>query len=140
MPKRIQLSRRKGWRMPAGAVKVSRPTQWGNPFRVFGKCESLYCDASHRRTVFTPWVVFDHDQDIVNNPATPAMAVDHFRRWLLGEFDAAGIVRPCLIRDRLHELRGRDLACWCPLPGPGEPDLCHAAVLLAVCEHPPEPK
>lgn len=28
---RVQLSRRRGWRMPAGAVKVSRPTRWGNP-------------------------------------------------------------------------------------------------------------
>lgn len=32
MPPRIQLSRRKGWRKPAGAVVVSRPTKWGNPF------------------------------------------------------------------------------------------------------------
>lgn len=31
-PKRIQLSRRKGWRKPAGAVLVSRPSRWGNPF------------------------------------------------------------------------------------------------------------
>lgn len=28
------------------------------------------------------------------------------------------------------ELGGRDLACWCPLPEPGEPDHCHAQVLL----------
>ena len=33
MPKRIQRRRTKGWRMPAGAVYVGRPTQWGNPFR-----------------------------------------------------------------------------------------------------------
>ena len=28
------------------------------------------------------------------------------------------------------ELAGKNLACWCPLPAPGEPDICHAAVLL----------
>ncbi len=32
MPKRIQRKRTKGWRMPAGAVYVGRPTKWGNPF------------------------------------------------------------------------------------------------------------
>lgn len=32
-PQRIQLSRRKGWRMPAGAVKVDRSTPWGNPYQ-----------------------------------------------------------------------------------------------------------
>ncbi len=34
MPKRIQRKRTKGWRMPAGAVYVGRPTRWGNPFDV----------------------------------------------------------------------------------------------------------
>jgi len=28
------------------------------------------------------------------------------------------------------ELAGKDLACWCPPPVEGEPDWCHAAVLL----------
>jgi hypothetical protein len=32
MPKRVQLRRPKGWRMPEGAVSVARPTRWGNPF------------------------------------------------------------------------------------------------------------
>ena len=32
MTKRIQRKRTKGWRMPAGAVYVGRPTKWGNPF------------------------------------------------------------------------------------------------------------
>lgn len=30
-PRRLQLSRARGWRMPAGAVKVDRSTKWGNP-------------------------------------------------------------------------------------------------------------
>lgn len=34
MPERIQLSRRKGWRKPEGAVVVARPSMWGNPFPV----------------------------------------------------------------------------------------------------------
>jgi hypothetical protein len=31
-PKRVQRSRRKGSRLPAGAVVVSRPGRWGNPY------------------------------------------------------------------------------------------------------------
>lgn len=33
-PRRVQLSRKKGWRMPENTVKVDRTTQWGNDFRV----------------------------------------------------------------------------------------------------------
>jgi hypothetical protein len=33
-PKRIQLRRTKGWRIPAGAVIVDRRTRWGNPYLV----------------------------------------------------------------------------------------------------------
>lgn len=29
-PRRVQLSRRKGWRMPDNTVKVSRPSPFGN--------------------------------------------------------------------------------------------------------------
>ena len=31
-PRRVQLSRQKGWRMPANTVKVDRSTKWGNPW------------------------------------------------------------------------------------------------------------
>jgi len=33
-PKRIQLSRKRGWRKPEGAIVVSRPSPWGNPYKV----------------------------------------------------------------------------------------------------------
>ena len=33
MPQRIQLSRRKGWRMPENTRKVDRTTRFGNPFQ-----------------------------------------------------------------------------------------------------------
>jgi hypothetical protein len=34
MPVRIQLSRRKGWRLPPNTVAVARPGKWGNPFKI----------------------------------------------------------------------------------------------------------
>lgn len=33
-PLRIQRKRTKGWKLPGGAVIVTRPTKWGNPFAV----------------------------------------------------------------------------------------------------------
>ena len=49
MPRRIQLKRTKGWRKPAGAVVVGRPTKWGNPFRGDPVVSvELYRDHVHR--------------------------------------------------------------------------------------------
>jgi hypothetical protein len=33
-PKRVQLRRTNGWRLPAGCINVARPSRWGNPFRI----------------------------------------------------------------------------------------------------------
>jgi hypothetical protein len=33
-PKRVQLRRTKGWRMPPNTVKVDRTTMWGNRWRI----------------------------------------------------------------------------------------------------------
>mgnify|MGYP000854651477 CR=1 FL=1 len=35
-PRRVQLSRRAGYRKPEGAVVVARPSRWGNPFPISG--------------------------------------------------------------------------------------------------------
>ena len=47
---RVQLRRSKGWRKPAGAIVVARPSRWGNPFRLGidgdrDECVALYRDA-----------------------------------------------------------------------------------------------
>ena len=90
MPRRIRLSRTRGWRLPEGAVVVSRPTRWGNPYAV-------------------------GDPGITDR----ATAVRRYRAML---------ARDDALRARARDaLRGRDLACWCPLDGP-----CHADVLLEV--------
>jgi hypothetical protein len=49
-PKRVQLSRKAGWRMPPNTVKVDRSTRWGNPFRVgVGGCATAAEAASAYR-------------------------------------------------------------------------------------------
>src|SRR5215475_4897148 len=53
-----------------------------------------------------------------------AHAVDLYRDYLERH--------PDLVERARRELASHDLACWCPLPAPGEPDVCHAALLLTV--------
>jgi hypothetical protein len=48
LPRRLQLSRKKGFRLPAGAIVVARPTKWGNPFKP-GKLTRAQAVASYRR-------------------------------------------------------------------------------------------
>ena len=45
-PFRVQLSRRKGWRMPPNTVNVARPGRYGNP-HLIGDC--TICGATHTR-------------------------------------------------------------------------------------------
>jgi hypothetical protein len=104
-PQRIQLSRRKGWRMPANTVKVDRSTRWGNPF-------------------------------VIGVHGTRAECVNLFRYLCAGYLcltngngDAQKAFMAYAKRNRWR-LRGKNLACWCPLNAP-----CHADVLLEVAKN-----
>ena len=52
-PRRIQLVRRKGWRMPKNTVKVDRSTKWGNPFGVGDNLGSSIAAAMYAGAVKT---------------------------------------------------------------------------------------
>ena len=120
MPKRIQRRRTKGWRMPEGVIYVGRPSIWGNPFQV--GCHARigghiggpgpiagftwqYCIAADWQAGFTTLL-------------SAADCVEWYRR----------LVENGWHKNRLAELRGHDLACWCPLDKE-----CHASVLLEIC-------
>ena len=82
--------------MPTGVVYVGRPTKWGNPID-YRKC----------------------DPDTGPEKWARGVAADLFRERLLTDELAINL------DDVRRELRGKDLACWCPLDQP-----CHADVLL----------
>jgi hypothetical protein len=93
MPERVQLSRKKGWRMPPNTVKVDRSTRYGNSF-------------------------------VMAHEGTRALAIASFRDQAEGQMK-------CL--PAFYEpLRGKNLACWCPLDKP-----CHADVLLEIVNREP---
>ena len=103
-PKRIQRKRTKGWRMPEDAVYVGRGTQWGNPFRL-GTPNADDCMVGYRADI-----VAKYRYEIVQ-----------MNGGFVG-FNSAWVQR---------HLRGKDLACWCPLDQP-----CHADVLLELANVP----
>jgi hypothetical protein len=48
VPERIQLRRTRGWRKPASVIVVSRPSKWGNPYRVGVDGDAAQCAAAYR--------------------------------------------------------------------------------------------
>jgi hypothetical protein len=117
-PHRIRLSRSRDWRKPSGAVVVSRPTRWGNPFRVGATW--MWLAGEQDRTWPVPTSrepgTYDDGVRVIRCPDT-ATAVPWFRRWAAGD-DAAEVRRV---------LRGHDLA-WGRPPRPA----IHADFLLEV--------
>lgn len=121
MPKRIQRKRTKGWRMLEGAVYVGRPTMYGNPYEVkrFGLDGAL---ALYRNSITGYWT-----PDAV--PRGTSVEVAYACHMEVREqFRRAGCRD---IEFMIRQLRGKDLACWCPLDQP-----CHADVLLELANTP----
>lgn len=127
MPERIQLSRKKGWRKPENTVVVARPSRWGNPFRVTGGS-----------VIGLPWgEVRDYpigarflkrdEYAVYSSHSDPASAVQD----AVGLFRTYAVVTrrdfPSEFEEWIAPLRGKNLACWCPLDQP-----CHADVLLEI--------
>lgn len=151
MPERIQRSRKKGWRMPEGAIYVGRPSRWGNPFPWKGGwitwsavAAGFRADLPGRRAAslffYRGWLGLqaDHGTDIplsadvlllsngseVSTSDWCRMLAARFANSLYGEEIK---VPAAPNHEEIKEaLRGRDLCCWCP-PGP-----CHADVLLEI--------
>ena len=119
-PRRIQRKRTSGWRMPEGAVYVGRPTKWDNPYTV---------DMMQQRIDECAEIDPEGELSLIG---PQQLAVDAFRADLRHGPDSAWwwygphmqIIEIC---GALDELRGHDLACWCP---PDQP--CHADVLLDI--------
>jgi hypothetical protein len=101
--KRIQLSRKAGYRLPPNSLKVDRSTKWGNPFVVGQHGTRAECVGMFERLMA--------GMICVSAGPAPQVQRDYYNM---------------VVRDR-HQLRGMNLACWCTLDGP-----CHADVLLRI--------
>lgn len=108
MAERVQLRRTKGWRKPENTVVVARPSKWGNPYTIADYEWYEDCTDAEKRS----------------------MAVSDFKGLVEGCWkgfeDPPPPSYPSVDEIRA-DLRGKNLACWCPLDRP-----CHADVLLEV--------
>lgn len=126
-PIRLRLSRAKGFdlqllsRTTNGlpAINCARPSKWGNPFT---------------KEAVINWHLGDYMGDRL--AIWREEATEIFRVWISGRESAEYWKHPSygvkLCDWDCSPLRGHNLACWCPLPELGQPDHCHAAVLLEV--------
>lgn len=116
-PRRAQLSRKKGWRMPENTVSVARPGRWGNPFRILNEegFPLIVNSSGHSMNIS------GRDDDATNWHNCHAQAVALFREQAVDGLP------------NLAPLRGKNLACWCALDVP-----CHADVLLELANEPIE--
>lgn len=114
---RIQRKRTKGWKMPPNTVYVGRPTTWGNPFKVGEHGDAIECASLFRNCILgnvQPGAL-NKKQLAAANKAWP----DCF-------------VMPCEMTAKIF-LRGKNLACWCPiLDQQNNYTPCHADVLLSL--------
>ena len=97
--------------MPPDTVKVDRSTIYGNPFTMENR------ERSEAVTLFREWLT------------SPTWTADCQQKYppLLTKHLCN---RRAVLLAALPKLRGKNLACWCPLPAEGEEDICHGAVLM----------
>ena len=116
-PTRLRLSRAKGFDLQAQslaanglpATNVARPSRWGNPFIVGQDGTRRECVDLYVKLTCQGLLCLSRPENLPAQEATLAT-----------------------FRKSRADLRGHNLACWCPLPKHGEVDYCHAAVLLEV--------
>lgn len=140
-PKRIQMTRQKPWRDDnPDAIVVDRRSKWGNWYKVV-RIGSLYQLQKYRDALPDPkaWVVIQVDKRGFRTGSQWAGFTDKADATRFAvEMHARSLRATRLDLDGLHhheyylgELRGHDLACWCPLDAP-----CHADVLLELANAP----
>lgn len=126
IPVRLRLSRARGFDLQVHsmqtnglpAISCARPGPLGNPFVVGRDGDRRQCVYLCRRLL---------SGQICITPPVPRGVI---ARQHVAEHVEAQRATLRYVTDHLGELPGHNLACWCDLPRQGEPDVCHAAVLL----------
>ncbi|MCX6217676.1 DUF4326 domain-containing protein [Spirosoma sp.] len=121
LPLRIQRKRTRGFRLPENTVCVTRPGKWSNPFTVEEEIENL-TQAGKKAGFYS--VAEIEKQARIN-------VVQKFRDMMnnLNSHEVMPEVRDRFkyMRDRIFDLKDKNLACYCSLDGP-----CHRDVLITL--------
>lgn len=104
-PARIQIQswRYDGGRKPDDVVVVARPSRWGNPFLVRDMLAAEWCQTEEEAVDgvvrwFDYWLDGEYSDPAYRSFMLPDL--EPRRRWML---------------DNLPQLRGKRVACYCPL-------------------------
>lgn len=118
MAVRVQRKRSRGWKMPENTVYVGRPSLFGNPFDVrrWGREVAIRLFRNTATGFWSPDEV----------PAGQSVEIAYQEHMeFLDQLTRAGYKQVDALYAIRSQLRGKNLACWCPLDQP-----CHADVLL----------
>lgn len=107
-PERVQLSNLRNYRMPDNTVRVHRGTEWENPWNVERGADGQPLLIGPGGEIF----------DDVGWASPTTWANVHAR--------AVELFRRHVVSIDVTPLRGRNIACWCPVDYPD----CHADVLF----------
>jgi Domain of unknown function (DUF4326) len=121
-PIRIQRQRTKGWKMPPNTVNVGRPSKYGNPFWIINEEGS-------------PWITDARDKSmpVCNFDAAELLGIPEGQGlcWSEARKGVVALFRQQCCDRGFSELRGKNIACWCPLDQP-----CHGDVILELANTP----
>lgn len=107
IPIRVQRKRAKGYKLPENTLCVDRTSRWGNPF-VVGE------DGTREECV-RMFELLCSGYTCVSGKATIEKQHEFIKH----------------AKEHLHELKGKNLACFCPIVDKdNNPVPCHADILL----------
>lgn len=122
-PIRVKRERNKGWRIPPNTVYVGSGSKWGNPFKVEFKNGYWIVVAKENKERVVLLKTKDKNEAL-------DFSLKSYQYWLMPYTHKDGDIdvffhSVAIYHEILHELKGKNLACWCPLD-----QKCHADILL----------
>jgi hypothetical protein len=105
--------------MPENTIYVGRPTRWGNPFKAKRGYEKI---ALRMYRLYVKGQLSKDAMDKILGERKQAYHPDAELAIIKWNMDGQ-----VMIHAARKELRGKDVACWCPV---GKP--CHADILLRI--------
>lgn len=120
-PARVLHRTVKGWKTPGDTIVISGASRFRNPFTFAMAYELGYAREG-------------------DTEAARQATYSAFQEWINGNrsmWDSdEGRRAHRKILDGLPGLRGKNIACRCPLPPEGQPDYCHGVILLRRANRP----
>lgn len=123
-PVRVKRERKGGWKMPSNTVYVGRGSKWGNPFKVIEVADNEWHVVAKENDTWHVLLKTENHDEALN------FSLNSYQYWLMPYTHKNGDIEKfyqstAVYESIVLELKGKNLACWCPLD-----QKCHADILL----------